>query len=194
MAITTIQRLRLLSPLAVMVLATACGNTKTGSMYSDDSNLATATQLQVTNAAYFSSNGGVELLLAGEVPSGELSVVHLTFFDTQGRPERVDTNGDGVPDSTSWDLPGSSYTNGQAFFVELQWDAGWGSGVFRVGAQVVDHDGDLSNTVYADLDSRPNLKLGDTCDPRGFDVCPDGSTCKSAPGDWQAHCIAASSK
>jgi hypothetical protein len=194
MAITTLRRLRLLSPLAVMILVTACGNTKTGSMYSDDSNLATATQLQVTNAAYFSSNGGVELMLAGEVPSGELSVVHLTFFDREGRPERVDTNDDGMPDSTAWDLPGSSYTNGQAFFVEIHMDPSWGNSVFRVGAQVIDSDGNESNTVYADLDSRPNLKLNDPCDPRGFDVCPDGSTCKSVPGDWQAHCIAASSK
>lgn len=194
MALTTLRRLRLIAPLAGAILALACGNTQAGSTYSDEGDLAMATSLQVTNAAYFSSSNQVEFLVAGDVPSGELTSVHLTFFDENGRPVQVDTNDDGKPDATALDLPGSNYTTGQAFFVQIRWNASLSERVHRVGAQVVDHDGNLSNTVYADLDNRPTLEIGDACDPRGFDLCPNDSTCKRVSGDWQAHCFADSSK
>jgi hypothetical protein len=178
----------------VTALALACGNTQAGSSYSDQGNTASVSQLQVTETAFYGSTNGAEFLIAGEVPSGELSFVHLTFFDAEGRPAQVDTNNDGTLDATSLDIPASQATTGQEFFQQIQLSESLTSNVHRVGAQVVDRDGNLSNTVYADIDGRPSLNLGDPCDPRGFNVCPDKSTCRPRPSDWQAHCIANSAK
>jgi len=170
------------------ILAIGCGNTRAGGTYSDETP-STVSQLQVTDTAYFSSSGGVEFLVAGDVPFSELSFVHLTFFDSDGRPTAIDTDNDGIPDATSMDMPAGDDTKDQEFFLQLQWGEFFSTHVHRVGAQAVDHEGNPSNTVYADLDGRPKAKLGDPCDVRGFDVCPSESTCKLVPGDWQAHCI-----
>lgn len=177
----------------VFAMLAGCGNTQAGSIYSDESTAA-VTQFEVTDAAYFNSNNGAEFMVAGDVPSGELSYVHVTFFDANDSPVEVDTNNDGIPDASAMDLPASHDTTGQEFFVQVQWGDSLSSQASRVGAQAVDQEGNLSNTVYADLDGRPTLNLGDACDLRGFNVCPDGSTCGYAPGNWQAHCIANSSK
>jgi hypothetical protein len=191
---TARRRIGIITPYLAASLVLGCGNTHPGATYSDEGNAASVSQLQVTDTAYFSSNGGVEFLVAGDAPSGELSFVHLTFFDADGRPIQVDTNNDGTPDATSMDMPASSDVTGQEFFMQFQWDESLSTEADRVGAQAVDYQGNLSNTVYADLDGRPRLNLGDPCDLRGFDACPEETTCQLLGGDWQTHCIANSSK
>jgi hypothetical protein len=185
----TYRTIGLASSFVVAVLAFGCGNTQAGSTYSDESS-ATVSQFQVTDAAYFKSGNGTEFLVAGDVPCGELSLVRVSFFDVNSNPVEVDTNNDGIPDATIMDLPASHDTTGEGFFLQAQWNESLSAQVNRVGAQAVDQDGNLSNTLYANLDARPVLTLGDAFDLRGFDVCPDGSTCKVSSSDWQAHCIA----
>lgn len=191
---TACRNIGIVTPCLVALFAFGCGNTRAGAAYTEESSTAAVSQLQVTDTAYFSSSDGVEFLVAGDVPSSELSFVHLTFFDADGRPTAIDTDNDGISDATSKDIPASHDTTDPKFFLQFQWDELMRAHVHRVGAQAVDSDGNLSNTVYADLDGRPVSKLGDPCDVRGFDVCQDDSTCKLAPGDWQASCIANASK
>jgi hypothetical protein len=168
----------------------ACGNAHTGDMsMSGGDNTNTVTQLEVTNAAYRNLANSADLKVAGSVPSGRLSFLYVTFFDPAGSQVEVDTNGDGKPDTATMNVPVDNDATGQTFFVDIALNESMVANIHRLGIQVVDENGDLSNTVYADLNDIPQVSLGALCDLRGFNSCPIGSGCKESTSDWQARCI-----
>ncbi len=172
------------------LLETACSNTRTGDMnLSSGDSTGTVAQLQIMNLAYISTSGGTTLMVAGDAPSGGLSFIDVTFLDAAGIPVEVDTNGDGVADSTTMHVPATQYVTGQTFFAQLSLSKSAATTAPSVSAQAVDQDGNLSNTDIADLNRLPQLDLDAPCDMRGFDACPDGSTCRQTANDWQARCI-----
>jgi hypothetical protein len=167
-------------------LSFACGNTQVG-----DTAYADSAQLQVTNAAFVSANGGREIKLAGASPSGQLSLVRVTLYDKNGKRVETDTNDDGIVDSSSIDLPVVQSADNRAFFIELPLPQACSMTITRVGIQVIDQLGTASEVAYAQFDDLPQRTQGAACDARGFDKCPAGTICTQTAGEWQAHCMSA---
>lgn len=139
--------------LCMAQLGVACTNAQTGDMsLSGEGSASTDAQLEITNATCNSSSVGTDLTLTGNVPSGRLSLVRVSFFSASGDPAKVNTNGDGVPDATVIDIPVDHDANGQTFSIDVPLNKTIVANVSRVGIQVVNQDGDPSNIVYANLD------------------------------------------
>lgn len=120
---------------------------------------------------------GPRVLIEGTDPDDDVAWVTLNFFTLAGAPVNVDFDGDGVADSSTFEVDaGGSNTRGK-FFVELQASVGFDNTVQKVTIQPRDDAGKTSALYSATLKNAPGRSAGQSCDPRGFNACVTDTVC-----------------
>ncbi|MBL8788191.1 MAG: hypothetical protein JNJ59_25075 [Deltaproteobacteria bacterium] len=146
----------------------------------------------VTKAAYYADAAGVRILVLGTEPEDDLVSVLVEFLDAQNAPLLIDTNNDDVPDASSFEIDARGRSVDGAFFVRLDPSDTFASAVPQVRVTAKDSRDQVSAAKVAKKASAPIRSTGQTCDPRGFDLCNATSVCVPGTTGTSWSCKAAS--
>lgn len=135
---------------------------------------------QVSRMAFYKGTNGPTILLEGTEPEDDLSVVRFQFQNAAGQNISIDSDGDGTPDLSSFDQDAASLAVDGAFFLRMQSGADLDQQVPKLVATPIDAAGHTGMPKVVSPTAIPTRTAGQTCDPRGFDVCVAKTTC--APG------------
>jgi hypothetical protein len=128
--------------------------------------------------AYYRDATASEVLVLGTAPRNLVAQLRLSFRTADDRELDVDQDADGMTDGVFIDVPQEA-TN-ERFFRQFVNSPGFRETVPRVAVAAIGSDGDITDAVAADLSDAPARKLGEVCDPYGFDRCPSAAVC--SPG------------
>ncbi len=135
---------------------------------------------EVTRFAFYRAAAGPLILIEGTEPEDDLGTVLFEFENASGQPISVDSDGDGVPDLASFPFDAKAASVDGTFFIQLQ----AGQGLDNQLAKLVSTPSDIAGHVGAAKKAAPSVPpvraQGQTCDPRGFDVCGANLVC--SPG------------
>lgn len=132
----------------------------------------------LTAVAFVDDPAGPRILVAGIDPDERIESVWIDLLDDVGLPAAIDPDGDGVSEPSDLEVPVTDLDRqGGAFFLEVQASAGLERFVHSVVATAQDRRGKRSAPWPAELAPLPVRLAGQTCDPRGFDVCTEGFAC-----------------
>jgi len=135
----------------------------------------------LANVAYF---GGADprMLFRGADPDEDFDAVEITFLDNANNPKEVILTGDSE-DGTSASavtIDGRAGAFGSLFVVETQPNASFALQVPKIGAVAKDAVGRTSARTIVARTTAVVKKVGQGCDPDGFDTCTATTVC--APG------------
>ncbi len=126
---------------------------------------------------YARGSSGPRVLIEGVDPDDDVAWVTLNFFNLAGAPVNVDFDGDGVADSSTFEVDANSSSSGGKYFVELQASTGFDDTVQKVTIQPRDDAGKSSALYSATIKNAPGRNAGQSCDPRGFNACVTDTVC-----------------
>lgn len=133
---------------------------------------------QLTRFAYVRVDGGEPYtLLEGTEAEDDLAVVRFQFQAKDGGLVSIDSDGDGSPDLPSFDYDAYSASVDGAFFLRVNHGLGLDEQAPRLVLTPVDGAGHEGTSKVAALSTVPSRATGQSCDPRGFDVCASGLVC-----------------
>lgn len=147
----------------------------------------------ITRAAYYDDAAGVRVLVTGTEPEDDLVSVKVEFLDDRSAPLMIDTNNDDVPDASSFEIDARGRSVDGAFFVRLDPSATFAAQVPQVRVTATDSRDQTSPPKVAKKAAAPVRAAGQSCDPRGFDVCNATSVCVPAATGTAWSCKAAGS-
>jgi hypothetical protein len=129
----------------------------------------------IVRAAYLTALGGASVLIEGTDADDDVSQIDIAFLDATGVPVPLDLDGDGAPESTSFAADARDASSGGAFFFRFMATPFFAENVPRVSLVARDRGDRASDAVTADLGAPPVRRVGEACDPRGFDSCGEGA-------------------
>jgi hypothetical protein len=135
---------------------------------------------QISKLAFYKGSNGPTILLEGTEPEDDLSLIRFTFQNASGQPVSIDSDGDGQADLASFEQDAAQLAVDGAFFLRLQSGAGLDEQVPKLVATPVDLAGHVGTAKIVAPTVIPVRTAGQSCDPRGFDVCGANLTC--SPG------------
>lgn len=156
----------------------------------------------ITRFSFLKKATGPEILIEGTEPEDDLSIIQFGFQNAAGQAIAIDGDGDGTPELSSFDFSASGASENGTFFVRLQPADGLDQVVPKLTATPTDDEGHQGPLKVASPLAPPTRGTGQTCDPRGFDVCAATlactpglagrtNTCQAAASLRTAHCAAA---
>lgn len=165
--------------------ASSVGSAPPGSSAGADSgaaqDLPSPADSRLTDVAFYTGLNGPRVLVAGSDAASAIEMVHLVFYGSDGLPVAVDLDHDGTIDDAEVDAFVSERGSNGDFFVEIQSAAGFDAVAKQVMVTPVGAMAPTDEHQVAALRDAPVRALGDSCDPRGFDLCVETATC--APAD-----------
>lgn len=135
---------------------------------------------QVTKLGFFRGANGPTILVDGTEPEDDLAAVRFQFQNAQGQPISIDSDGDGTPDLASFEQPANNLAVDGLFLMRLQSGVGLDTQVGKLVATPIDEAGHTGMPKVIAPTTLPVRMLGQTCDPKGFDVCAPTLSC--SPG------------
>jgi hypothetical protein len=128
---------------------------------------------------------GPLILIRGTDPDDDVSLMHVEFLDSSGKPVVID------PDSmiTTFDYPAKNLSLQGVFFEQEMPAAPVEQAVSRVRVTAVDSLGHQSTPVTANLAAVTRAADGITCDPRGFIACVQGDVCGPGTSATAGKCV-----
>lgn len=135
---------------------------------------------QVARLGFFRGVNGPTILVEGTEPEDDLATLRFTFQNAQGQAISIDSDGDGSPDLASFDQDAATLAVDGAFFLNLQSGVGLDTQVPKLVVTPIDGAGHTGMAKITSPVALPVKQNGQTCDPRGFDVCAPGLAC--SPG------------
>lgn len=135
---------------------------------------------QVSRLAFFRGANGPTILIEGTEPEDDLATLRFQFQNAQGQAISVDSDGDGTPDLASFDHDALNLAVDGTYFVRIQAGVGLDDAVPKLVVTGLDVAGHTGTPKTAAPTTIPIKNSGQTCDPRGFDVCAAGLSC--SPG------------
>jgi len=136
---------------------------------------------EITELAFLedSATGGSRILVDGIENEGDMATLVVEFLDADDNSVMLDLDVDGTAESDFFvvDAQGSDYGEGDRFFVGLEQPPEFADMVAKVAvtpSDLAEHEGER---VVAQLRRTPTRGNGQSCDPRGFNVCGTGTTC-----------------
>lgn len=132
----------------------------------------------LTKLAYTAAAGGTRILVAGTDPGDWLESVWLDFLDESGAPASIDPEEDGTTEPNQLEIPVAAMErSGGSFFFEIRGGPSLERFVHSVTATPQDRKGARGAPLTATSAPLASRRAGETCDPRGFDVCAPGLVC-----------------
>ena len=131
-------------------------------------------------AFYRTASGGPLILIEGTEPEDDLSNIRFEFQNAQGQAISIDSDGDGMPDLSSFDQEALGLAVDGAFFLRMQSGEGLDQQVPKLVAIPRDGAGHTGMPKIVSPTAIPVRSTGQTCDAKGFDVCGPNLTC--SPG------------
>ena len=135
---------------------------------------------QITRMGFFRAPEGPTILIEGTEPEDDLASMRFTFQNAQGQPISIDSDGDQSPDLSSFEHPATALAVDGTYLLRLQSGQGLDTQVPKLVATPVDEAGHVGTAKIASPSTLPVRATGQTCDPKGFDVCGAGLSC--SPG------------
>lgn len=134
----------------------------------------------IARMAFFRNAAGPMILLEGVEPEDDLSTIKFEFQNAQGATIEIDSDGNDVPDLSQFDLDAQGTAVDGTYFIRLQAGVGLDTQVPFLVAKATDSAGHQSAVKKVAPSNPPVRAAGQTCDPRGFDVC--GANLACSPG------------
>lgn len=134
----------------------------------------------VGRAAYLRIGNGAFVYVEAADPDRDVSLLRFDFQTAEGADlEILDTDSDGQPDSSSYELlvQGLPLDDAGGMFIASDLTE-LSAFVPRVRLTLRDRAGLSSAPVEVPLTARPLRGAGQACSPRGFDVCVTSSRCE----------------
>lgn len=135
---------------------------------------------QIARAAYYGAASATKMVFAGTEPDQDLASLSIEFLTSGNQPVLVDLDGDGTPESTSFDLDLRARELAPAFVVKNDAAKSFGTTVPRIAVTPKDQAGNSGARKTVDLAAPAVRTAGQGCDADGFDACATGAVC--APG------------
>ncbi|MFZ5441612.1 MAG: hypothetical protein ACOZQL_16515 [Myxococcota bacterium] len=134
----------------------------------------------ISRLAFYKGTNGPTILIEGTEPEDDLATMRFQFQNAQGQPISIDSDGDGQPDLASFDQDALGLAVDGAYFIRILAGVGLDDQVPKLVVTGLDVAGHVGTPKTAAPTTIPVKNAGQTCDPRGFDVCAAGLTC--SPG------------
>lgn len=135
---------------------------------------------QVTRAAYLRDPEGPRVLVQGADLDDDMGRVRLDYADANGNPVMLDTDNDGVPDTSTMETTLLSSPSPGTWLLKQQAAAGFDTLVQRITATPADSGDRVGAPMTMVLSDAPVRSAGQTCSDVGFDVCTAGYACMKA--------------
>lgn len=135
---------------------------------------------QVTRLGFFKGANGPTILVDGTEPEDDLAMVRFEFQDATGHAISIDSDGDGNADLQMFEQPAERLATDGVFLMRLQAGVGLDAQVGKLVATAIDAAGHVGTPKTAAPSTLPVRTAGQSCDPKGFDVCGAGLSC--SPG------------
>lgn len=135
---------------------------------------------EVARFAFYRAAGGPVILIEGTEPEDDLGTILFEFENASGQPISVDSDGDGIPDLSSFPFDAKAASVDGAFFIQMQAGQGLDTQLAKLVATPSDIAGHVGTAKKAAPAVPPVRTQGQSCDPRGFDVCGANLVC--SPG------------
>lgn len=132
---------------------------------------------ELTNFAYQTTENGYRIRAAGLDPDDDIWRIVLDFQDDTGAPVMLDLDNDGNPDSSTFEIDARGRSKDGSFFVEIEPTQTFADAVERISAKPVDASRREGNRLEASLTRPPVQRVGQSCDPMGFDACRANDVC-----------------
>ncbi|MDP1823839.1 MAG: hypothetical protein Q8L48_11365 [Archangium sp.] len=131
-------------------------------------------------AFYRNATGGPTILVEGTEPEDDLLAIRFEFQNAQGVAISIDSDGDGMPDLSSFDQDALALAVDGSFFLRLQSGDGLDQQVPKLVAIPSDGAGHTGTPKIVAPAPIPVRSAGQGCDARGFDTCGPNLSC--SPG------------
>lgn len=135
----------------------------------------------IETAVYLVDPGVSRVLVLGRDSDDDITVVRLEFLDAEGAPVLLDLDGDSIDESTEFEVDVAGAGADGEFFVAIENGASFGDLVSRVAVTARDRGGRTSERRILARATTPTRRVGQPCDPRGFDACVASVCARTAP-------------
>jgi hypothetical protein len=147
----------------------------------------------IEELAYVRGADGPHLLVSGTDAADDITTLKLEFLSKTNTPISVDLNGDQVPDSATFDLGVVNTSKDGVYFVNNLFGLGFDKTVPRVAVTPVDGQANKGTRKLVDVADPPSRAVGQSCDPRGFNVCSATGGCAESTTSDASACVTATS-
>lgn len=132
---------------------------------------------EITDFAYFTTPDGYRILIAGEDPDDDIWRVVLEFLDSTGAPVMLDLDNDLTPESDRFEIVAEGRSDDGHFYIALEPTQTFVDEVERLAAVPYDSRQAEGTRLETSLRRPPARRVGQSCDPHGFEVCNTGDVC-----------------
>ena len=134
------------------------------------------------------------VLIEGTDLDEDVSILRLSFFDASNTPVAVALGSAEDGKVTTFDLQSGIVSAGGKFFVEFKsLGADFGTAVTKITAVPIDLKPRSGPAMSATRAAATARSTGQTCDPRGFDVCAAGAVCQPNAAGTASTCVTVAS-
>lgn len=131
----------------------------------------------ITDFAYYTTNDGYRILIAGTDPDDDIWRVVLEFLDTSGAPVVLDLDNDGNPDSSTFEVDADGRSDNGTFYLALEPTQTFVDAVQGLAAVPYDTRQRQGSRLETTLRRPAPQRVGQSCDAWGFEVCNTGDVC-----------------
>ncbi len=146
----------------------------------------------ITKLMYLRDPDGARIQAEGSDADDDVALIRLEFLDEKDQPVSIDLDGDGTPESASFDADAHDVSGGGKYFYRFESSLNFSEMVDKIAMTVIDRGGLKSPRMAASLTDPPQRNIGQVCDPRGFDVCRSSACLPGIVGAANNRCVAIS--
>jgi len=144
----------------------------------------------IARVMYLRQTSSAYIQVEGSDPDDDVAVIRLEFMDAKDQPVSIDLDGDGAPESSTFDAEAHNVSVGGKYFYRFESSLNFSEMVTKIAMTVIDRGGLKSVRTTATLTDPPQKNAGQPCDPRGFDVCRASACLPGIVGATNNRCVA----